>query len=49
MEVSMPTQIPVRPKKSWAAASAAAVIYSLLAAVMIGATELAIVRAYTVF
>jgi hypothetical protein len=49
MEVSMPTQIPVQPKISWIAATAAALIYSLLALVMISATELAIVRAYTVF
>ena len=48
-EVSMPTQIPVRPKISWKAATAAVLVYSLLAAVMITATELAIVWAYTVF
>jgi len=45
----MPTQIPVQPKKSWIAATAAALVYSLLAAAMISATELVIVRAYTVF
>jgi hypothetical protein len=49
MEVSMPTQIPVRPKQSWIAATGAALIYTLLAAGMISATEFAIVRAYTVF
>ena len=45
----MPTQIPVRPNISWKAATAAVLVYSLLAAVMITATELAIVWAYTVF
>jgi hypothetical protein len=45
----MPTQIPVQPKTSWMVATTAALIYSLLAAVMISVTELAIVRAYTVF
>jgi hypothetical protein len=45
----MPTQIPVRPKISWKVATTAALVYSLLAAVMITVTELAIVWAYTVF
>lgn len=45
----MPTQIPVQPKISWTVAATAALVYSLLAAVMIPATELAIVLAYTVF
>jgi len=45
----MPTQIPVQPQTSWMAATIAALVYSLLAAAMIGATELAIVRAYTAF
>jgi hypothetical protein len=49
MEVSMPTQIPVQPKESWKAATIATLTYSLLAAVMISAIELAIVWAYTVF
>jgi len=45
----MPTQIPVKPKTSWAAATGAALAYVLLAACMISATEFVIVRAYTVF
>jgi len=49
MEESMPTQIPVRPRRSWVAATAAALIYTLLAACMISATEFIIVRAYTLF
>ena len=45
----MPTQIPVHPKASWIAATAAILIFSLLAAVIISAFELAIVWAYTIF
>lgn len=45
----MPTQIPVQPKTSWIAEAAAILIFSLLAAVIIGAFELAIVWAYRMF
>jgi hypothetical protein len=49
MEVSMPTQIPVQRKTSWIAETAVILIFSLLAAVIIGAFEVAIVWAYTIF
>jgi hypothetical protein len=45
----MPTQIPIQPKTSWIAETAAILIFSLLAAVIISAFELAIVWAYTIF
>jgi hypothetical protein len=45
----MPTQIPVQPKASWMAETAAILIFSLLAAVINSAFELAIVWAYTNF
>ena len=45
----MPTQIPIQPKASWMAETAVILIFSLLAAVIIGTFELAIVRAYTTF
>jgi hypothetical protein len=45
----MPTQIPVQPRASWMAETAAILIFSLLAAVIISAFGLAIAWAYTIF
>jgi hypothetical protein len=45
----VPTQIPIQPKTSWIAETAAILIFSLLAAVIISAFGLAIVWAYTIF
>ena len=45
----MPTQIPVQPKASWMAETAAILIFSLLAAVINSAFELVIVWAYNNF
>jgi len=42
----MPTHIPVPPKESWMAATAAVVIGSLLAAIIMGGIDVTIVWAY---
>ena len=42
----MPTQIAIPPKESWMAATAVVVIGSLLAAIIIGGIDVAIVWAY---